>query len=213
MPIIVVADDQAQVRKVVKLLLSRHEFTVLEAEDGLDALASIRQLGGNISAFMSDISMPDLDGASLSGKIKETFPSIPIVLMSGIDVNPEHCKVNGSLATHLDWPQLLLQSSVDKRSTCRYPIHLPLHFQIIKNCLVTCSGTGKLLDISSKGIAFTCDQFFNPGMSIQLCISWPVLLHGQTPIMLVAKDKVVRRDVQVTAVKISQYEFHTQKKD
>jgi hypothetical protein len=88
---------------------------------------------------------------------------------------------------------------------------LPLHFQIIENCLVTCAGTGKVLDISSKGIAFACDQSFNPHMSVHLYISWPVLLNGETRIMLVVEGRVVRVEGHFAAVEIGRYEFHTQK--
>jgi hypothetical protein len=65
--------------------------------------------------------------------------------------------------------------------------------------------------MSSKGLAFTSAETFRLGMSINLFISWPILLDGKTPIMLVAEGGVVRSDRQVTAVKMVRYEFRTQK--
>jgi hypothetical protein len=101
--------------------------------------------------------------------------------------------------------------SGDRRSRRRYPFHLYLHFKIIKNRLVTHTGTGKMLNMSSSGIAFTCDETFRLGMSINLYISWPALLNGKTPIMLFVEGRVVRIEGQVAAVEIGRYEFRTQK--
>lgn len=87
---IVLADDEAQIRSLLKCILSNKGFAVLEAKDGQDALTIIRELDGEISLLVSDIRMPNLDGASLCKKVKEVFPSIPVLLMSGI-AEPEEC--------------------------------------------------------------------------------------------------------------------------
>jgi CheY-like chemotaxis protein len=55
----------------------------MEAEDGLAALSVIRQLNGKVSLLISDVQMPNLDSASLCRQVKETFPSIPVLLISG----------------------------------------------------------------------------------------------------------------------------------
>lgn len=58
-------------------------FAVVEAEDGCHALEVIRNLQGNVSLLLSDVEMPKLDGSSLSKAVKETYPSIIVLLMSG----------------------------------------------------------------------------------------------------------------------------------
>jgi len=80
---IVIADDHPQVRNLIKCMLSNHGFAVIEAEDGLDAFAVIRKLDGRVSALVSDICIPHFDGVALCRAVKETYPSIPIVLMPG----------------------------------------------------------------------------------------------------------------------------------
>ena len=88
---IVVADAEPQIRKLIKRVLTNQGFTVFEAEDGLEAFATICQLHGEISILISDIDMPYLDGASLCKKVKDRFPSVPVLLMSA---NPEpRCNV------------------------------------------------------------------------------------------------------------------------
>ena len=58
---IVLADDDAQVRSIIQRLLSDQGFTVIEAEDGLSALAVIQRLNGMVALLVSDISMPNLE--------------------------------------------------------------------------------------------------------------------------------------------------------
>ena len=83
----------------------------------------------------------------------------------------------------------------------------------MKGDVVTNAGIGTVLNMSTKGIAFTSDATFHAGMSVTLSISWPVLLDGQTRIMLVVDGKVVRREGHVTAVQIVRHAFHTKKSD
>ena len=103
--------------------------------------------------------------------------------------------------------------SEDRRSRRRYPIRLSLQFTATKIRSVTIAGTGSVLDLSSRGIAFTTEKTLHPHMRITLFISWPVLLEGETRIMLVANGTIVRTMGQVAAVKVSRYEFRTQKSD
>jgi len=86
---IVLADDEPQVRALLRFILSHNAFQVLEAEDGLEALLLVRQLSGKISLFVSDARMPKLDGVTLCKQVKQQFPSIPVLLISG---NAEACE-------------------------------------------------------------------------------------------------------------------------
>lgn len=102
--------------------------------------------------------------------------------------------------------------SRDRRSRRRYPIHLPVHFKVIKNRLVTCAGTGKVINMSSGAIAFRSNETFHVGTLMQLSISWFVLLDDKIPIKLVAEGRVLRSDGQVAAVEIFRHDFHIEGK-
>ena len=101
--------------------------------------------------------------------------------------------------------------SGDRRSRRRYSIHLPLHFAVIGKRRFASAGTGNVLNLSSKGIAFTSDETFSRGTLMELSISWPARLYGKTPIKLVVEGRVVRSDGQVTAVAILRHEFRTKR--
>src|SRR6476619_1500563 len=82
--------------------------------------------------------------------------------------------------------------SGDRRNKRRYPIELPVQYKIMKNYLVTGTGAGCSLDISSGGIAFTSSTPLKVGSYLEVSISWPVLLNEACALQLVASGRVVR---------------------
>src|SRR5436305_2070321 len=99
--------------------------------------------------------------------------------------------------------------SQDRRSKRRYPIELPVQYKIMKNYLVTGTGSGNSLDLSSGGIAFTSTEPLKIGSYLELAVSWPVLLNQSCPLKLVASGRVVRSDQNRTAISLDRYEFRT----
>jgi two-component system chemotaxis response regulator CheY len=61
--VIMIVDDSASLRQVVKLTLERLGFDVLEAKDGRDALATA--MGKKINLIITDLNMPVMDGITL----------------------------------------------------------------------------------------------------------------------------------------------------
>jgi hypothetical protein len=100
----------------------------------------------------------------------------------------------------------------NRRSKQRFPIDFPLSYKLMRNGLVTSSGTGMTVDMSSGGIAFTVDEKFKIGAYIELSVSWPVLLNGSCPMKLVVEGRVVRSDGQSTAIRTERHEFRTQRR-
>ena len=98
----------------------------------------------------------------------------------------------------------------DRRAKRRYPISLPVQYKIIKNYMVTGTGKGTSLDLSSGGICFAGSEPLRIGSYLELSLSWPVLLNQSCPLKLVASGRVVRSDHQCTAIRLDRYEFRTQ---
>jgi CheY-like chemotaxis protein len=84
---ILVAEDEALVRAVTARVLDRAGYTVLEAEDGEQALELVRRHHSTIDLVISDVVMAKLDGRELVRRVTKEWPGLPILLVSGY--NPE----------------------------------------------------------------------------------------------------------------------------
>jgi two-component system, chemotaxis family, chemotaxis protein CheY len=78
---VLVVDDVPVVRLVIAKILRRAGHIVQEAANGDDALASLA--GGRPDAVVTDLWMPGSDGLSLIHALKEGFPGIAVVAMTG----------------------------------------------------------------------------------------------------------------------------------
>ncbi|MDB5106534.1 MAG: Histidine kinase [Fibrobacteres bacterium] len=83
---ILLVEDEETVRKFILRTLSSQGYTVLEAKDGATALA----LGGkcrSIDLLLTDVVMPNMNGAVLAEKLKAMHADIRILFMSGYTDN------------------------------------------------------------------------------------------------------------------------------
>ena len=79
---ILVVDDEARMRKLIKDFLVKNDFNILEAEDGEKALEIYDKNKNNINLILLDVMMPKVDGWSVLKKIREENKSIPIVMLT-----------------------------------------------------------------------------------------------------------------------------------
>jgi CheY-like chemotaxis protein len=74
-------------------VLAPHGYTLLEASDGVEALAVAARHTGVIHLLLTDIVMPELGGPELAQRIVTQRPDIAVLYMSGyasrIGLNPE----------------------------------------------------------------------------------------------------------------------------
>ena len=80
---ILLVEDEASVRSTVRRLLERHEYRVLEATNGQDALALIIARHGEVDLILSDMVMPGMGGAELATRVRAFAPTLPVLLMTG----------------------------------------------------------------------------------------------------------------------------------
>ncbi len=109
---ILVAEDNADYRKLLKIHLKRAGYQVLEASDGQEALDLIGQTP--VHLLIADIMMPRMDGFELTSQIRSanyTFPILIISAKSQLDDKREGFK-NGAddyMTKPIDMDEMLLR--------------------------------------------------------------------------------------------------------
>ena len=81
--LVLVADDEPSIRNMCAAMLSRHGYRVLTAADGTEAIALFAPRSTEISIVITDISMPNLDGATLATIVGRLNPKVKILAVSG----------------------------------------------------------------------------------------------------------------------------------
>ena len=79
---ILVAEDEDSVRRVLVRVLVRAGFSVLEAQDGYAALEQL-QKHPHLDLLVADVVMPRMSGTALAQRVRDDFPHMPILMMSG----------------------------------------------------------------------------------------------------------------------------------
>jgi len=83
---ILVADDEKEIRELLRLYLENSGYKVIEAEDGQQALDSLRS--GHIDLCLLDIMMPKVDGYHVLQELRKES-NIPVMILSAKDADSE----------------------------------------------------------------------------------------------------------------------------
>lgn len=82
--LVLVVDDEENIRTITKATLEKFGYRVLTANDGADALAMFAQQRAEIAAVITDMAMPYMDGEALVRSLRRIDPDLRIVVMSGL---------------------------------------------------------------------------------------------------------------------------------
>jgi PAS domain S-box-containing protein len=80
---VLVADDEALVRSVVKAAFQDAGFEVLSAGDGAQAVEVFCQHADTIVAVVLDVTMPRMSGEEALHEIRRVRPAVPVIMSSG----------------------------------------------------------------------------------------------------------------------------------
>jgi PAS domain S-box-containing protein len=80
---LLVVDDEELVRRSLARLLTREGYTVIEAENGLEALAVLEARGQAVDLMITDAIMPKMGGRALIEEVSRLRPSLPILMVCG----------------------------------------------------------------------------------------------------------------------------------
>ena len=77
---ILVVDDESRMRKLVRDFLTKKDFTVIEAEDGAQAVDIFFE-NKDISLIILDVMMPKMDGWQVCREIRQ-YSKVPIIMLT-----------------------------------------------------------------------------------------------------------------------------------
>lgn len=83
---VLVVDDEPAVLSISTRILEREGYLVLQASDGAIALDMIVSQGPP-DLVLTDVMMPGIGGVELARRLKENWPSLPVVFMSGFSAD------------------------------------------------------------------------------------------------------------------------------
>lgn len=90
---VLVVDDEPDVRRTIRLALTKAGFDVVEAEDGQAGIDAIRS-GDNplaVDTIICDMKMPKVNGMEAIAYFRQQFPSVPVIVFTG---NPDFKDAN-----------------------------------------------------------------------------------------------------------------------
>lgn len=80
---ILVVEDEVRVRELVSRVLRNSGYTVLEANNGTEALGLCAHQNGSIQLLLTDVVMPGMNGRMLADRLKAAQPGLKVMYMSG----------------------------------------------------------------------------------------------------------------------------------
>lgn len=94
---VLLADDEEAVRLSLAKILTLHGYTVLQATDGLAGLAAAEKHSGPIDILVTDLVMPRMGGVELAEKLKQKYPALKVMYMSGYTPDANNHEVSKSI--------------------------------------------------------------------------------------------------------------------
>lgn len=77
---ILIVDDELNMRLVLGAMLKREGYEVAAAADGFEALQILKS--GRVSAVVTDLKMPRMDGMELLNRINQEYPDLPVIMIT-----------------------------------------------------------------------------------------------------------------------------------
>lgn len=159
-PKILVVDDDAGVRGVIKKYLSGKDYSVVMTDNGSEALLLVRESRPDL--VLADAQMPGLDGHALCRVLKkEGARSTPVILMSGALIQEKHVLAGfeGGADDYLVKPLSLpiLEARIRAVLT-RYSAPSQMEAKL-KKCGLELDPAGRTATVEGKPVSLTRKEF------------------------------------------------------
>lgn len=105
---ILVVDDENVPRMLRCLILQKQGYQIVAADSGRKALQLLAD--GGIDLVLSDQMMPSMTGTELARTIKASRPSMPVILISGVNEIPADASCADRFISKVGGPELLFET-------------------------------------------------------------------------------------------------------
>ena len=213
---ILLVEDEATVRELVRRFLERHDYSVLEAENGRAALDIVTQYTGRIHLLVTDIIMPDMNGRELARRLLRLRPGTPVLYMSGY--TERTIQQNGELEPGLAFLQkpfteqtltekvrAVLESREEQPREFerekgqlplwgedrapRLPVRLPVRYRLPGE---TRWRQGTTENVSRSGVLFHAEHSLQPRAELEINLVLPIEIEGIGGAEVLCRGEVVR---------------------
>jgi len=101
-----IVDDEAAMRDITRVTLENYGYRVLTAANGAEGVAMFAKQISEISAVISDMNMPVMDGSAMIQALRTIDPTVRVLSTSGLPHNCGGMKPNSetSVTTFLSKP-------------------------------------------------------------------------------------------------------------
>jgi CheY-like chemotaxis protein len=82
---VLLAEDEGEVRALLREMLERQGYTVIETANGRHALQAAASYAGGIDLLVTDVVMPEMGGHELAERLAVARPGTPVLFLSGYD--------------------------------------------------------------------------------------------------------------------------------
>jgi hypothetical protein len=100
------------------------------------------------------------------------------------------------------------RENIERRSKARFPLNMPVKFRSTSGGAPH-SGTGVVVDISSRGLSLHSETSFKSGTQVTASLSWPARLDGECMLQLLIEGRVLRAEAPTLVISIDRHEFRT----
>ena len=92
---ILLVEDDALIKLMLRDMLARHGFEVIEADNGAHALGLLLR-DASVCAVITDILMPVVNGLELTREVKRLYPMIPVIVITAYPNNAAEAFARGA---------------------------------------------------------------------------------------------------------------------
>ena len=90
---VLVVDDEPRLADVVRMNLEVEGYRVLTAANGHEAIGHLTRPLAPIDVAVLDVDLPDVDGVALCARLRELYPTLPVLVCTGMATSDEAARL------------------------------------------------------------------------------------------------------------------------